>query len=176
MPTLADLDALAALVESHGRPEQLYVRWSPGPDADLSGDGRFCRGSPDPRGLSANPLTVEPWWGDRPVRLWVARRLYDYRHLRQLRREPVRPWVLDGERHGHGPDGEPLVVRPRPIAWVSENALRECESLVHGCGSAARPSTTAEPRRPEDTTTAPIRRRIRRVDTARPSIAASEAS
>ena len=32
-------------------------------------------------GLSASPLAVEPWWGDRPLGLWIARRLYDYSHL-----------------------------------------------------------------------------------------------
>jgi hypothetical protein len=134
MGTIADLAELAGLVERAQR-EELYVRWSRGPGADLAG-GREEGGSRDGLtgvrlpGLSANALRVEPWWGDRPVRLWVARRLYDYRHLANLRGPGVRPWVLAGEQCGRGPDNEPLVICRRPIAWVSDRALRECEEAV----------------------------------------------
>ena len=135
MSTVRDLDELAALVRSeHTEPgEELYVRWSRGPDWDLGGDGESSRdgltGVPLP-GLSANPLRVEPWWGDRPLRLWLARRLYDYRHLRDLRGPGVRAWVLIGVEHGRGPDNEPLVSCSRPVAWVDEQVLRECEDLI----------------------------------------------
>jgi hypothetical protein len=139
MGTIADLDELAALVEH--RDDELYLRWSLGPAIDCAaGDGRdqssrdALTGIALP-GLSANPLRVEPWWGDRSVRLWVARRLYDYRHLRELRGPGVRPWVLAGEERGRGPDNEPLVVCHRPIAWVSDEALRECERAVCDQGS-----------------------------------------
>ena len=54
------------------------------PAVDLRQDG-ISRGSltgvPLP-GLSANPLAVEQCWGDRPARPGIARRRYDYRHLR----------------------------------------------------------------------------------------------
>jgi hypothetical protein len=53
-----------------------------------------------PRGLSANPLRVESWWTDRPLRLWVARHLHDYRHLREGKGREVRPWVLRGSEVG----------------------------------------------------------------------------
>lgn len=131
LPIIRDLDELADLVE------RVYVRWSEGPDADLpGGEGGGDQSSRDSLtgvtlpGLSANPLDVEPWWEDRSVRLWVARRLYDYRHLRDLRGSGVRPWVLAGEEHGRGPDNEPLVLCHRPIAWVSERALHQCEQAV----------------------------------------------
>ena len=132
MFTIEVLDQLAALVQRS--PDDLYVRWSRGPHADLSasGDQRSSdglTGLPLP-GLSANPLRIEPWWGDRPVRLWVARRLYDYRHLREQRGPGVRPWVLEGEERGRGPDNEPLVVCGRPVAWISDAAMRECEEIV----------------------------------------------
>jgi hypothetical protein len=78
-------------------------------------------------GLSANPLTVERWWGGRSRRLWAARRLYDYRHLH---RPGVRPWVLLGEACGRGPDNEPLVRCREPLAWVSDVALAEAQALV----------------------------------------------
>ena len=158
LPTIRDLDALAALVE-RSNADDLYIRWSHGPRADLAthtgpvdgppakphpdgnshgtGCAHFSRdeltGLPLP-GLSANPLRVEPWWGDRPVRLWVARRLYDYRHLRDLRGPGVRPWVLRGEQRGRGPDNEPLVICRRVLGWVSETALEQADQAVHGQG------------------------------------------
>ncbi|HVV24044.1 MAG TPA: DUF6098 family protein, partial [Pseudonocardiaceae bacterium] len=86
LPTVASLDELVTLVERFQSDDALYVRWSKGPAADLaqpaSKDGLTGVELP---GLSANPLRVEPWWGDRSLRLWLARRLYDYRHLRDLR-------------------------------------------------------------------------------------------
>ena len=136
MPTLDDLDAVARLVDESPGPDELYVRWSRGPAVDLvSQDSRdSLTGVPLP-GLSANPLGVEPWWGDRPLRLWVARRLYDYQHLRDLRGPDVRPWVLVGEQCGRGPDNEPLVRCRRPVAWVSDQALRESRDVVEAQGS-----------------------------------------
>jgi hypothetical protein len=103
MRVIEDLDQLAALIEKAGPDEQLYVRWSRG---------------------------VEDWWGERSARLWVARRLYDYCHLRQLRGPDVRPWVLVGDQCGRGPDNEPLVICQRPIAWVSERALHQADEAV----------------------------------------------
>jgi hypothetical protein len=141
MPTIYDLDELATLLERAGDDEELYVRWSRGPDVDLIGGDQPGQSSRDSLtgitlpGLSANPLHVEPWWGDRSIRLWVARRLYDYSHLRKLRGPGVRPWVLAGEQCGRGPDNEPLVICHRPIAWVAEEALRQCEKAVEEQGS-----------------------------------------
>jgi hypothetical protein len=90
---------------------------------------RDLAGVPLP-GLSANPLRVEPWWGDRSLRLWLARRLYDYRHLRDLRGPGVRPWVLAATECGRGPDNEPLVVDIQPLAWIDDTVLEECEKDV----------------------------------------------
>lgn len=131
LPVVDRLDELAALVE---KGDDLYVRWSKGPEADLTQPpeqtSRDALTGVTLPGLSANPLAVEPWWGDRPVRLWVARRLYDYRHLRELRGPGVRPWVLRGEEIGRGPDNEPLVRCHEPIAWIAEDALAEAEALI----------------------------------------------
>jgi hypothetical protein len=141
MPTIRSLDELSEVVRSSPDAADLYVRWSHGPAVDLAVDdtgGPSSRdsltGVPLP-GLSANPLAVEPWWEDRSVRLWVARRLYDYRHLRDLRGPGVRPWVLVGESRGRGPDNEPLVSCRRPVAWISDLALRESVEAVDGQGS-----------------------------------------
>jgi len=74
MRTVETLDELTDLVR---RCSGLFVRWSRGPAADAAGTSADdLTGEPLP-GLSANPLAVEPWWSDRPLRLWVARRLFD---------------------------------------------------------------------------------------------------
>jgi hypothetical protein len=141
MPTIDSLDELAALVASTGGDDELYVRWSRGPDVDVTAGGHTSQSSRDALtgvslpGLSANPLRVEPWWGDRPVRVWVARRLYDYRHLMDRRGPEVRPWVFVGEQRGRGPDNEPLVICHRPVAWISEQALRQSVETVKDQGS-----------------------------------------
>ncbi|MFY1597011.1 DUF6098 family protein [Micromonospora sp. WMMD737] len=91
LPVVDELDQLVDLLRKATSGEQLYVRWSRGPGLDLSGEHGSGQSSKDALtgidlpGLSANPLAVESWWGDRPLRLWVARRLYDYCHLRRLR-------------------------------------------------------------------------------------------
>jgi hypothetical protein len=136
MPTLDRLDDLTRLVTRASADDALYVRWSAGPTVDLRQDdvGRgvsrdSLTGVPLP-GLSANPLAVEPWWEGRPVRLWVARKLYDYQHLRELRGAHVVPWLLVGEQCGRGPDNEPLVRCRRPIAWIGDGALDQARCLV----------------------------------------------
>jgi hypothetical protein len=141
LPTIEDLAELIRLIEATPHRDRLYVRWSTGPAVDLEQDdlGRgvsrdSLTGVPLP-GLSANPLAVEPWWAGRPLRLWVARRLYDYQHLRELRGPDTRPWVLVGEQCARGPDNEPLVRCRRPVAWISERALREAQDLVDAQGS-----------------------------------------
>jgi hypothetical protein len=138
LPTIAGLDDLTGLVTTSTEKDRLFVRWSAGPAVDLR-QNEVSRdsltGVPLP-GLSANPLAVEHWWGDRSPRLWVARRLYDYRHLRHLRGPQVRPWVLLGEQCGRGPDNEPLVKVRRPIAWIADTALTEAEQMVDAQGSA----------------------------------------
>jgi hypothetical protein len=128
LPTIDDLDALTDLVS---RERSLFVRWSRGPAFDVESRSRDeLTGVPLP-GLCANPLSVEAWWGDRPVRTWVARRLYDYRHLQDQRGPDVRPWVLEGIECGRGPDNEPLVGDVRPIAWVADHVIADAIDEVH---------------------------------------------
>jgi uncharacterized protein DUF6098 len=133
--SLADLTALVEAEDGH----DLYVRWSHGPAADLAGDrpqrSRDGLTGVVLPGLSASPLRVEPWW-DRSLQLWLARRLYDYRHLRELRGPGVRPWVLHGTEVGRGPDNEPLVACDQALAWVDDTVLREAEHMVDREGSS----------------------------------------
>jgi hypothetical protein len=142
MYVLDDLEQLATLLRRCEPDQELYVRWSRGPDADLTGGPRGGQTSRDALtgvvlpGLSANPLRVEPWWGDRSLRLWVARRLYDYCHIRNVRDHEASPWVFIGEQCGRGPDNEPLVICHRPLAWVSEAAIHQANLVVREQGSA----------------------------------------
>jgi hypothetical protein len=136
LPTVKDLAELARLFDEEGD-DDLYVRWSRGPEIDLadsasSRDGLTGIALP---GLSANSLRREPWWQNRSVRLWLARRLYDYEHLRDLRGLDVRPWVLRAREIARGPDNEPLVVDAQPLAWVADEVLQEARTLVDQQGS-----------------------------------------
>jgi hypothetical protein len=128
LPVVHTLDDLAGLVE---RRQGLYVRWSRGPATDL-GDVSSTdelTGVPMP-GLSANPLDVETWWRGRSVKLWVARRLYDYSHLPHEKGPDVRPWVLAGRETGRGPDNEPLVADCEPLCWIDAEVIEEAQREV----------------------------------------------
>ncbi|NUO60112.1 MAG: hypothetical protein HOV71_03925 [Hamadaea sp.] len=134
LPVIESLDRLARLVGESG--DDLFVRWSRGPHADRAQASHDDLTGASLPGLSANPLAVEPWWGDRSRRFWVARRLHDYSHLEQTRGPGVRPWVLRGEQTGRGPDNEPLVLCREPVGWVAERVLDEAERLVDSAGDA----------------------------------------
>jgi hypothetical protein len=124
------ISTLAELTELSQSCSGLYVRWSRGPEADAEGSSSDDLTSVPLPGLSASPLAIEPWWGDRPPRLWIARRLYDYSHLQHEKGPGVRPWVLRGREVGRGPDNEPLVRCDRPEAWIAEEILAEAERVV----------------------------------------------
>ncbi|MFF5448038.1 DUF6098 family protein [Streptomyces sp. NPDC012888] len=123
MSAIRSLDELAGLMADR---KGLYVRWSLGPEADLpavaSRDDLTGVCLP---GLSASSLDVEPWWGGRPLRLWAARRLYDYAHLPHVKDPRVRPWLLTGEENGRGPDNEPLVGEVEPVGWIDRAVIDE---------------------------------------------------
>lgn len=127
MPTVATLDEVTELARRHPR---LLVRWSRGPDTDTPGTSADDLTGIQLPGLSASPLAVEPWWGDRPLRLWIARRLYDYSHLEHEKGPGVRPWLLEGHECGRGPDNEPLVTCDDPVAWISGDVIHEAVRVV----------------------------------------------
>lgn len=128
MPTISSVRELAELIERHG--QQLFIRWSRGPQVDADTTSRDELTGAELPGLCANPMAVERWWGDRALLLWAARRVYDYRHLQTDADPDVRPWLLVGEELGRGPDNEPLVEMRRPVAWLSDEAVAEAERLV----------------------------------------------
>lgn len=139
-PTLQTLDELVELAASR---DDLYVRWTADAEADQErGTSLDELTGVELPGLSANPLKVEPWWDDRPLDLWMARRLYDYRHLRRKRGPEVRPWVIAGEVVGRGPDNEPLVRCQQIVACLSEAVTTSATKLIdeqpHDWGSLDR--------------------------------------
>ncbi|MFJ3208135.1 MULTISPECIES: DUF6098 family protein [Streptomyces] len=68
-------------------------------------------------GLSADPLDVEEWRADRPVRVWAARRPHDYgQQLPPDKVRGVRPRALTGRETGRGPGhGPPGGRRPADV-------------------------------------------------------------
>jgi hypothetical protein len=128
MPAVTSLDELADLL---GERRGLYVRWSLGPDPDLDDTSSTdeLTGVAMP-GLSASPLDVEDWWGDRSTRVWVARRLYDYSHLPRVKDSRTRPWVLAAREVGRGPDNEPLVTDVDPLAWIDPRVIDEADAVI----------------------------------------------
>lgn len=105
----------------------VYLRYSEGPDADLSrGSSRDYEADVELPGLSVTVVSPEPWWS-RPVEDWVARRLCKYAELGAA--EGRFPWLLTGRVVGNGPDHEPLVQGVLPIARISERAVREALDL-----------------------------------------------
>lgn len=101
----------------------LYLRHSPGPEADaMHPSVDHESGLPMP-GHSANPLRPPRWW-TRPVEDWLASAVCQY--LRELD-EGARPWVLTGDVIDVGPDNEPLLVEVRPIAWLSAELVTEAQ-------------------------------------------------
>ena len=133
--TVRSLGELDELVRNWPGEPALYVRWTRDIDRDIdTGVSRDELTGIELPGLSANGLAVESWWGDRPLRAWLARRLYDYRHLLEQRGAGTRPWVVAGTETGRGPDNEPLV-RPRSVvARVAMEVLAEVEDEVARLG------------------------------------------
>ncbi|HVT22480.1 MAG TPA: DUF6098 family protein [Mycobacteriales bacterium] len=126
LPVLETVHDVVELVQRHGR--NLYVRWSQGPAADSGAQSRDDLTGVRLPGLSASALAVEDWWEGRSLDAWVARRLYDYRHLRD--RRGARPWLMLGSEVGRGPDNEPLVRCDEPLAWIAESVVARCERLI----------------------------------------------
>jgi hypothetical protein len=142
--TVTSLEELAREFQNWPHEDcELFVRWSPDVERDLDRQESKdeLTGVPLP-GLSSNSLTVEPWWERRPLDMWLARRLYDYRHLVEKRGPGTRPWLIAGREVGRGPDNEPLVDVSRVVAVIDQDvidaAVEMIESLPSDWGSLQR--------------------------------------
>jgi hypothetical protein len=124
---LVEADTLADVVAVVRQHQTVYLRYSEGPESDLNrGASRDYEADVDLPGLSVTVVSPEPWWS-RPVEDWVARRLCKYIELG--RAEDRFPWLLTGREVGNGPDHEPLVDQVRPLARISDRAVREAVDL-----------------------------------------------
>lgn len=119
MRTIDDFDDLVELVR--GAHDDLYVRYSLGPEADAAGESRDYEADVALPGLPVTNLRPEPWW-PRPDEDWIARRVCKYLELAEKAPER-RAWVLTGRVAGYGPDHEPLVVDVEPVAWLGDKAI-----------------------------------------------------
>lgn len=118
VPVLSRLSDLVELVRTT---PGLFVRYSKGPESDdRSMDYESGLELP---GVSVNRLDPEPWW-TRPLEDWVARQLCQYLHLSD-RGVDHHGWILRGRVVGRGPDDEPLVADPEPVAWLKPELLDE---------------------------------------------------
>jgi hypothetical protein len=126
LPELRRLADVVDVVREHGT---MYLRYSEGPEEDLSRPfSRDYEADVDLPGLSVTVASPEPWW-PRTIEDWVARRLCKYAELGAP--SGRFPWLLTGRVVGNGPDHEPLVTQVRPVARVSEDAVREAVELYH---------------------------------------------
>lgn len=124
--SIEHLDELCELVA--GRDEIIYLRYSRGPIPDSEGPSHDFEARVALPGLSVTVVTPEPWW-PRPARDWIARRLCKYAELGE---ESDRyPWLLTGRIAGFGPDHEPLIADPVPLAPVSGTAVEEGRRVYH---------------------------------------------
>lgn len=124
METLRTFDELVGLLELR---VPLYLRYSPGPEADAAHRSTDHESGLTMPGHSATALTPPGWW-TLPVADWVARRVCQY--LREVH-EGARPWVLTGEVADVGPDNEPLLVGMEPIAWLDPDVVGEAHRRYH---------------------------------------------
>lgn len=133
---IGSLAELADVVQNWtDRRRALYVRWSDDVERDVrTGVSRDELTGIELPGLSANGLAVESWWGDRPLVAWLARRLYDYRHLPDKRGPHTRPWVVAGVETGRGPDNEPLIGDCAVLDEIAPEVVAEVEKEVDRLG------------------------------------------
>ena len=135
LDVITSLDELAALVD-----DDVYVRYSKGPDDDRNTTSRDYESGLDLPGLSVNPLAPEAWW-QRPVEDWLARQICNYVHIQEESDDERRGWVLRGSVAARGPDNEPLITDYRPLAWLSDEVIAEAKRRYQSRFDVASDST-----------------------------------
>jgi len=125
--SLQVVESLHDIVDAVRRLDQVFVRYSAGPDTDREGRSMDYESGLEMPGLSVAVLSPEPWW-TRPTADWVARRLCKYDDLLDAGRFP---WLLTGDIVGWGPDHEPLVEVREPLMRVGNEALAEARRTYH---------------------------------------------
>lgn len=126
LSVVQQLDQLAEIVL--GEPE-MYLRYSFGPEADALGTSRDYESGLDLPGLSVVPLTPPAWWS-RPVSDWLARQICKYAQL-AAGDDDRYAWLLKGQMAGRGPDHEPLITQPKPLAVLSTALIEQAKRYYH---------------------------------------------
>jgi hypothetical protein len=117
LPELVTLEDIAPYVA-----DDVYLRFSRGPVDDRDRTSRDYESGLELPGLSAIPLAPAPWW-DRPWEDWVARQVCKYLHLETEADDDRYGWLLRGRIVSRGPDSEPLIEAPVPLARLSDGFL-----------------------------------------------------
>lgn len=126
LPVIGQLDQLAEIA-CGGR--DTYLRYSRGPQADARQTSRDYESGLELPGLSVVPLAPPGWWC-RPAADWIARQLCKYAQLGEGDAGRC-AWILVGRVVGRGPDHEPLVADPKPLAILSERLVEQARSHYH---------------------------------------------
>ena len=106
-----------------------YLRYSLGPEADARQTSRDYESGLELPGLSVVPLTPPGWWR-RPVADWLARQVCKYAQLGEGDADKC-AWLLAGRVADRGPDHEPLVADPKPLAILSDSLVDQARSHYH---------------------------------------------
>ena len=126
LPVISQLDELAGIARADG---DRYLRYSKGPEADAHQTSRDYESGLELPGLSVVPLTPPRWW-QRPDVDWLARQICKYAHLGEEGSDRC-AWILAGREVARGPDHEPLVADPRPLAILSETLVKQARQHYH---------------------------------------------
>ena len=135
LPVLPTLDELCDAVAPDA-----FVRFSKGPEDDMDTGSTDYESGLELPGLSVNPLQPESWW-DRPLQEWLARQICNYVHIAEESDDERRAWVLTGRVVARGPDNEPLITDYRPVAWLSDDLIKQAKALYEQAFDVARDST-----------------------------------
>jgi hypothetical protein len=126
LPVLRQLDQLAVIVTGE---LETYLRYSLGPEVDALQTSRDYESGLELPGLSVVPLTPPAWWS-RPVPDWLARQICKYAQL-AAGDDSRYAWILKGQMAGRGPDHEPLITQPEPLAVLSPALIEQARRHYH---------------------------------------------
>ena len=136
MRVIDELDELTELVTGA---DQLYLRYSAGPERDAEHPSRDHEAGVDLPGLPVTTVRPEPWW-PRPPADWVARRVCKYLDLAETADDRF-AWLLRGKVAGEGPDHEPLITEPDPVARLGDRLIEQARGRYHARFDVGRTST-----------------------------------
>lgn len=126
---LTIIDRLDRLTDFARPGSGVFLRYSRGPDADQHEASRDYESGLALPGLSVVPLTPPDWWR-RPVPDWLARQVCKYARLAEGELDRY-AWLLTGRVVGRGPDDEPLLADPHPLAILSDALVEQARRHYH---------------------------------------------